>query len=102
MSRPEFITNIDISRWDNCLEQDKNLPKEILQSPIIREVCYAGLYLSEQLESLQCPDELIVRIQFTAGKLSYGRDIWEVHQQVLQDYKDNKITFADSVAQELN
>ena len=90
MPRPSFITNEDLERWS--VEFDK-LDELYRDSAIIKEVCFAGLYLSEQLELLNCPDELIVRIQFTAGKLSYGHDPWEIHNSILTDYKNNQLTF---------
>jgi hypothetical protein len=49
--------------------------------------------LAEQLEQLSCPPELIFRIQYTAGKLSFGRDPWIITEQMLAGYKDNKLDF---------
>jgi hypothetical protein len=59
------------------------------------------LYLVEQLMKLECPNELITRIQFTAGKISFGRDPWEVHLKILEDYKNNKLDF-DTDPENLN
>lgn len=97
MSRPNFITPEDILRWTDAIDKDELIPSSLKSLTIIKEVCFAGLWLSEQLSELKCPDEIITRIQWTAGRLSYGRDIWEVHQQILQDYKDNKLIFEDDV-----
>jgi hypothetical protein len=102
MPRPDFITNEDIIRWSNYIEEDKFTPPDLLKSAIIREVCYSGLWLSEQLEKLQCPDSIIVRIQWTAGKLSYGRDPWEVHQEMLKQYQDNTLVFESDDSAALN
>jgi len=93
MSRPEFISNEDIARWSENIDNDPRIPEAIANSPIIREVCYAGLWLSEQLEELKCPEDLIVRIQHAAGGLSFGRDIWDTHQKVLESYKNNEMEF---------
>lgn len=93
MNRPEFVSSEDIDRWSKNIDNDPNILKSIASSPIIREVCYAGLWLSEQLEKLKCPEHLIIRIQHAAGGLSFGRDIWEVHQQVLESYKNNELEF---------
>jgi hypothetical protein len=101
MSRPDFITAQDVSRWTKIIESDKQIPSDLAANPTIREVCYAGLFLSEQLADLNCPEELLVRIQYTAGKMSFGRDPWEVHQQMLEDFKSNKIVF-DMEPSELN
>jgi hypothetical protein len=94
MSRPDFITNEDIARWSKEIDNDKSLPPGLVKSPVIREVCFAGLWLSEQLSSLGCPDSLIVRIQYTAGKVSFGKDAWTIHQQFLEGYKNNTLDFA--------
>jgi hypothetical protein len=96
MSRPEFITHEEIERWSEKIDKDEllaSLPADFSQSPIIREVCYAGLWLVESLQNLNCPETIIARIQWQAGALSFGRDTWDVHQQILQDYKDNKLIF---------
>ena len=102
MNRPEFVSNEDIARWSKIIDNDTAVPKELLKLPIIREVCYAGIWLSEKLSELDCPDVLITRIQWTAGKLAYGRDVWKVHQDILEDYKENKLIFEDDEPSELN
>lgn len=95
MPRPNFITKQDIKRWSDNIDQDPHITSAIRNSPVIREVCYAGLWLSEELEKEGCPFPLITRIQWTAGKLSYGRDIWEVHQDILTKYRNNELTFEE-------
>ncbi len=96
MARPEFITNEDIARWSEMIDAD--LSPTLAESAIIKEVCYAGLWLAEQLHFLKCQEELIIRIQWTAGKLSFGRDPWEVHQQILDDYINNKLVFEEDLS----
>lgn len=91
MPRPDFINNTQIKEWDEVIELDKNIPNELKKSSIIKEVCYAGLWLVEELEHLNCPDSLIFRIQFTAGKLSFGRDPWEISEMILLKYKNNEL-----------
>jgi len=93
MSRPDFVTAADIARWSKEIDDDKSLPPNISKTPVIREVCFAGLWLSEQLSNLDCPSSLAVRIQYTAGKVSFGRDAWTVHQQFLDGYKNNTLDF---------
>lgn len=95
MSRPEFITNEDIARWSDNIDSDPEIPDEITDSAIMREVCYAGLWLLEELEKLQCTPELMVRIQYSAGQSSFGRDPWEIHQLFISNYIDNKLIFED-------
>lgn len=92
MSRPEFVTYEDTLRWDDQIKAD-NIPEAVLNEPILIEVMYAGLWLVEQLRQLKCPDEYVVRIQYTAGAGSFGREPWEVHMSYLQAYKDNDLEF---------
>lgn len=95
MSRPEFIENTDIQRWSEIIDNDDNISVGLSQSPIIREVMYAGLYLFERLYDLRCDPELIARIRYTAGKFSFGRDPWEAHLEILKLYMDNKLIFEE-------
>ncbi len=90
MKRPEFVTEEDIARWSKAIDED-TLAQSFAQFPAIREVCYAGAWLGEELEKLGCPEDLLVRIQFTAGRLSFGRDAWTAHQKVLEAYKNNEL-----------
>jgi len=91
MPRPEFISDIKISEWNKIIDEDKTIPQSMINSSTIREVCYAGMWLSDELEALGCPQELIIRIQFTAGKMSFGRDPWEVSQMMYDKYKKNEL-----------
>ena len=100
--RPDSITNEDIIRWNNNINNDPSFPQEYLESEVIMEVCRAGLYLTEELERLQCPEELIVRIQFSAGKASFGNDCWDVHQQFLSGYINNQLDFEIENCNDLN
>lgn len=95
MPRPDFITEEDILRWNKAIDSSPQIPKEMAQSALIKELCYAGIYLSEQLVNLKCPDSLIFRIQFSAGKASYGKDPWDVHLQFLEGYKNNELDFEE-------
>lgn len=93
MKRPDFVSSEDLSRWDENISNDPNIPSTLLENAVIKEVCYAGQWLSEQLTKLECPDHLIVRIQHAAGGLSFGRDIWETHQMILESYKNDEMEF---------
>lgn len=95
MPRPNYVSEEDVLRWSNNIDNDPGFPKSLATSTTIREVCYAGLWLVEQLSLLDCPSEIIVRIQFTAGKLSFGRDPWEVSQIILQKYETNQLFFEE-------
>lgn len=90
--RPDFITSKDIAKWSKILDADSTL-KNVPNIPELREVCYAGLYLSEQLEDLECPADLIVRIQYTAGVMSFGRDAWEITLMLLDKFKKQELEF---------
>lgn len=94
MSRPDFVTNEDIARWSDQIDSESEL-QVLAQFPLIREVCYAGLWLVEELRKLQCPEEYIVRIQYTAGRVSYGHEPWTVHQEFLERYRLGELEFED-------
>jgi hypothetical protein len=103
MPRPEFITDEDINRWSLNIDNDKNFSKELISSPIIREVCYAGLWLAEELTKLDCPEYLITSIQYTAGNLSFGRDTWMISQLILEKYNSGELVLeVDSDSKKLN
>jgi hypothetical protein len=93
MPRPTSITPEDLARWDKLIEEelDTNLSSNLL----FREVCYAGQWLAEQLHQLNCSDEMIVRIIFTAGRLSFGRDPWEISTMLLTGYQNNELKYED-------
>lgn len=95
MSRPNYISNSDIDRWNQNIENDPQISKAMLNCSIIKEVMYAGLYLIDQLDKLNCPTHQIIQIQFTAGQISFGRDPWDIAQLLLQEYKDGKLIFED-------
>jgi hypothetical protein len=95
MSRPDFVSEEDILRWSSNIDNDPSFPKSLAASQTIREVCYAGLWLAEQLDQLACPDFVIVRIQDAAGRLSFGRNPWEVSQELLEKYENNQLVFEE-------
>ncbi len=84
--RPNFITQEDITRWDETIDSDEDMPKGFADNPTQREVCYAGLWLYEQLMELDCPEVDAFQMQYTAGALSVTNDPWEVHQKTLEIY----------------
>ncbi len=95
--RPSFISANDIVRWSKEIDKDSYLTIEMKSSSLIREVCLAGLFLVEELKKISCPSNMIARIQWTAGKMSFGRDIWKIHQEILESYKNNSLTFEEDM-----
>lgn len=93
MPRPESVTNENIMSWSENIDNDPSISIGLAQSTIIREVMYAGLWLAEKLDELYCPPDLISRIQFTAGRLSFGRDPWLEHQKILDMYAAGQLEF---------
>jgi len=94
MSRPNTITNEDLDRWSEIIDNDPLVPTSMSQNPIIREVCYAGQWLADKLTELNCPDHLIGRMMYTAGRLCFGRkDPWEVHLDMLNRFVDGTLEF---------
>ncbi len=105
MSRPESITQTDIEKWNLIISEDpllSSLPEDFITHPLVKEVMYAGLWLSDRLIELSCPEDIQVRMQYHAGKVSFGRDPWEVHQELLQAYKDNTLIFEPDPNELLN
>jgi hypothetical protein len=92
MPRPESVTHEDIVRWDEQIDQDPDMGL-MGTFAIIREVCYAGAWMAEELERLQCPDELIARMQYTGGSMSFGKDPWQIFASLLQQYNNNELEF---------
>jgi len=95
MKRPNFITQEDITRWDNNINNDPRMLPGVANIVSIREVCYSGLWLAESLDKLKCPRERIIQIQFTAGRYCFGRDPWVAVQEILDHYKNDQIKFEE-------
>lgn len=94
MPRPNSITNEDLLRWDEKIDNDPLMSPSMAQNPIIREVCYAGQWLADKLTELNCPDHLIGRMMYTAGQICFGRkDPWEVHLDILSRFIDGDLEF---------
>lgn len=95
MPRPDSVTQEDILRWDEIIDSDPLISVGMAQNPIVREVCYAGQWLVERLDELDCPDHLIGRIMYTAAGLCFGRkDFWAIHQEIFDKFKDGSLEFA--------
>jgi hypothetical protein len=94
MPRPSFVTNEDLLRWSEIIDKDPLIPSSIAQNAIIREVCYAGQWLSEKLTELDCPDHLVGQMMYTAGRICFGRkDPWDIHQEMLRQFIDGTLEF---------
>ena len=87
--RPTFVTQNDLDRWNKKIKEDHYLPKGFGDKLEEREVLYAGLWLLEQLQELECPDNEINKLLYVSGKLSYNQDTWEVHQLAYKLYKES-------------
>lgn len=101
LNRPNFITPEQIESWKEKIKNDPLFPHTTIQNfdqhikDQFFEACFAGFHLAEELTKLNCLPELITRIQFTAGKISFGRDPWEIHLKILEDFKNNTLIFED-------
>ena len=94
MPRPNSVTNEDLSRWDEIIDNDPIVSPAMLQNPIVREVCYAGQWLADKITELNCPDHVIGRIMYTAGRICFGRkDPWEVHLDILNRFVDGTLEY---------
>ena len=94
MPRPKSVSEEDLLRWSEIIDNDPIIPASMSQNYIIREVCYAGQWLSEKLSELECPDHLITRMMFSAGRACFGRpDPWAVHQEMLEQFINGTLEF---------
>jgi hypothetical protein len=96
----KFLTDEQLQQYDQNIDEDISkifetgeIPQSFKNNETLREVSRAGLWVAEQLDQLGCNPILIARIQFTVGGLSFGRDPWEVAQEVLEAYKNNDLEF---------
>lgn len=87
----KYVTYDQIDSYDASIDNDPYIDNFIKSNKKIREVCRAGLYLYESLQNLNCHPSLIIKIQFTAGKLSYNKDPWEIHFSMIEKYKNNSL-----------
>ena len=97
MSDHPYLTNIQLATYDLNIDNDPQLSNDIKKDPTMREVCRCGLWMIDQLKALQCPDPYIVRIQYTAGAASFGRDPWEVHREFVRLWKEGGLEFEQNV-----
>ena|ERR1700722_9382202 len=96
MPRPNNLSNDDIIRYDQIIDNDPMLPSSLASNPVIREICYAGQYLSEQLNKLNCQEHIIGQIMYCAGQMSFGNnDPWKVHQDILDQFVDGSLEFEE-------
>lgn len=103
MSRPDSVTNEDISRWSEKIDSDPLMDTALAQNPIVREICYAGQWLVDKLSELECPDHIIGRIMYTAGALCFGRkDPWKVHQDILTRFVEGSLEYEPEPEGNLN
>lgn len=93
MNRPDFVTNEDILRWSETLNNEPAHVRQFASFDLLREVLYASFWMAESLKKEGCSDELIVRIQYTMGALSFGHDPWQIAQEMLQAYQNNEMEF---------
>lgn len=101
MPRPNSVTNEDITRWSDNIDNDPYFKSGQVKNISVndsdfREVLYAGLWMTEHLLDFGCPEEYIARLQFTAGQLSRNHDPWEVHQKMLDSYLSFNLTLESS------
>lgn len=85
----------DYARFDQSIDADPILPKDLAQNPVIREVLYAGQHLKEKLLKLDCDKELVGRIMYSAGQASFGMEPWAVHQEYFDRFIDRDLDFEE-------
>lgn len=85
--RKNFITDEQLYIYDQNIDSDNKIPSFMKENSTIREVLRCGLWLVDELIARDCSEVNIVALQFRAGRLSYGREPWEVHQKILREYE---------------
>ena len=94
MPRPNSVTNEDLTKWSEKIDNDPLMDQNLAQNPIVREICYAGQWLADKLTELDCPDHLIGRMMYTAAQICFGRkDPWEIHLEILNRFIDGTLEF---------
>ena len=92
-----FLTDQQYQEYLTIIEQDQTTTDLIKTTPQLKEVVLAGVWLSDELKKLNCHPSLLFRIHYTAGQLSYGKDPWQVHQDILEKYKNNQLQWDPEV-----
>ena len=92
MPRPNTVTDEDIARWSEIINNEEELFK-LSSSEIMKELMFAGLWLEEELQARDCPEKLLGRIQIAAGKYAFGRDVWEACKEMLEMFINNELKF---------
>ncbi len=100
--RPPFITDADIIRWNNDINQDQQLREELggilAENHALREVLLASHWLAEELETLNVSEFVMSAALHVFGKNCYNADPWQVAQSTRAIYaevmnkRENKIT----------
>ncbi len=93
--RPNYVSDLDIKKWSSELYNNKNIPSHLLKNKQLFETCLAGMWIAENLAKDLCPDSVIIRIQFTAAKLSVNNDPWVIHKMILDKYHSSDLIFED-------
>lgn len=93
MPKPNTVTDEQVAQWSKTLDDDLSTPLNYKLNPVIREVMIVGYWLAEELLKLSCPQEKILRIQYTVGAASFGRDAWDTAQNYIDKYKSGNLTF---------
>ena len=90
------LSSDQIALYDDIIDNDTTIADEYKSDPTVREVMRAGLFLAHQLDNMKCPHETILRIQYTAGEMSFGHDPWEVVGELLEGYTNGTLEFEPS------
>lgn len=96
MKRPDFVTDEDITRWTDELENDPMTPSPFKDEVLLREIIFSGMWLAEKLQDLHCPDHRIVQVQFAHGFECFGNDCWKKAEEILLAYENDEIDFSES------
>ena len=91
--KPDYISQEQYDKWMDLVSKDPQIPSDFKQHPVAREVCIAGHFLKQELDALNCPNDLQLRIFYTFGQLSHEADPWDMAQLIIKEYKDGTLVF---------
>ena len=99
MNYNKYASIEQIKRYDEEINNDPQIPPEYKKIKNLREVCRAGLWLSDELTKNYCPENIVHNILYIAAKKCHGQDIWETHAEILSKYNDSSLIIDDNLFQ---
>lgn len=97
MPRPNTITELQIAKWNQFIEEDAFLPAELKSNSSIRELLLAAHWLEEELNLQSCPVDLKEQFKYTLGEMSFGHDPWQQARVLIEAYRNQDYSLAEKL-----